>query len=89
MDANLCTCLLTCSGVPLKEMEEQSYFFRLAKYAQPLKDLYKANPSTCLPDDRRAQIEAQLDDLHDLSISRTSFKWGIPVPEEFDQKHVM
>jgi len=46
----------------------------------------------CLPDDRRAQIIAMLSSEGsgaDLSISRTSFSWGIPVPEGFDQKHVM
>jgi methionyl-tRNA synthetase len=78
-----------CLGVPLKEMEEQSYFFRLAKYAPRLKALYAATPAACLPDDRRAQIVSQLDELQDLSVSRTSFSWGIPVPEGFDQKHVM
>lgn len=72
-------------------MEEQSYFFKLAKYRQPLLDLLEKQPELCAPEDRRQQVITMIKDESqgDLSISRTSFKWGIPVPEGFDQRHVM
>jgi len=80
------------TGVPLKEMDEESYFFKLSKYREPLLKLLQDQPGVCLPEERRQQIVAMLESeqaLNDLSISRTSFAWGIPVPEGFDQKHVM
>lgn len=78
------------SGVPLKEMEESSYFFRLTKYREALITLIRDDKVFCLPEERRAQLLGMLgEDMTDLSISRTSFQWGIPVPEGFDQNHVM
>ena len=78
------------SGVPLKQMKEVSYFFRLSKYKQQLIDLIENQPDFIEPEDRRKEILAMLtdQDLQDLSISRTKFSWGIPVPEGFDQSHV-
>ena len=76
------------SGIPLKMVKEESYFFRLKKYAPALKELYTKHPHLIQPEQYRQAIMAQLDcDVEDLSISRTSFSWGIPVPE--DERHVM
>lgn len=79
------------SGVPLKKVSEESYFFRMSKYHKALLDHINKNPSFIEPAQHRNNILKRLesDDLRDLSISRTSFSWGIPVPEKFDAKHVM
>jgi methionyl-tRNA synthetase len=62
--------------------KERSWFFRLSKYARPLLDHIKANPEFIRPDAYRKEIVAFLEGgLRDLSVSRTSFSWGIPVPE--------
>lgn len=83
----------TCpnSGQPLKRVEEASYFFRMSKYKDRLVEHIVAHPEFIQPDAHRNQILARLqsDDLRDLSISRTNFSWGIPVPEGFDDRHVM
>eukprot|EP01104_Vermistella_antarctica_P003209 TRINITY_DN1337_c0_g1_i1.p1 TRINITY_DN1337_c0_g1~~TRINITY_DN1337_c0_g1_i1.p1 ORF type:complete len:684 (+),score=205.61 TRINITY_DN1337_c0_g1_i1:142-2193(+) len=77
------------AGNPLTKMEEESYFFRLSKYQEALKTLFKENPTFLQPDNRRAEILARLEniELKDVSVSRTTFDWGIPVPN--DPKHVM
>ncbi|WP_370930828.1 methionine--tRNA ligase [Bartonella sp. DGB1] len=68
--------------------EEESYFFRLSKYQQPLLDFYEANPSFVSPPERMNEVITFVKSgLKDFSISRTSFEWGIPVPN--DNKHVM
>jgi methionyl-tRNA synthetase len=76
-----------CGGA-VERLSEESYYFRLSRYQQPLLDLYRSRPEFIEPDIRRnemiAFVEAGLDDL---SVSRTSFKWGIPVPD--DPAHVM
>lgn len=64
--------------------------FRLSKYRQPIIDLLTQNPGFCQPEERRLEILKMLgQDLMDLSVSRTKFSWGIPMPEGFDQGHVM
>lgn len=69
-------------------MEEESYFFRLSAWQQPLLDYYKANPDAVLPQSRLNEVLRFIEGgLHDLSISRTTFNWGIPVPG--NEKHVM
>jgi len=77
------------SGVPYKEMEEASYFFRLSKYHAQIAAHIEANPEFIQPSSRRNEIRERLkkDALRDLSVSRTTFSWGIPVPN--DAKHVM
>ena len=78
------------SGAEVVWKEEPSYFFRLSKYTDKLLELYKRNPEFIEPENRRNEILAfvsQEGGLKDLSISRTSFSWGVPVPG--DEKHVM
>ena len=73
---------------PVEKLKEQSYFFRLSKYGQPLLDHIEKNPGFIKPDYRKNEIVNFLKEgLRDLSVSRTSFSWGIPVPG--DEKHVM
>ncbi len=73
---------------PLEKIKEKSYFFKLSKYQKYLLELYKNSPELILPKERRKEIINRVKDgLKDLSISRTSFDWGIPFPE--DKKHVV
>ena len=73
---------------PIEKLREKSYFFRLSKYQKFLLDLYKKNPEFILPSERKNEIVNRVKEgLKDLSISRTSFKWGIPFPG--DKKHVV
>ncbi len=73
---------------PVERIKEESYFFRLSKYQQPLLDLYEKHPEFAQPESRRNEVVSFVrSGLRDLSVSRTSFKWGIPVPG--DPKHVM
>jgi methionyl-tRNA synthetase len=77
----------TC-GNKVERLKEESYYFRLARYQQPLLDFYAANPDFLQPAFRLNEVRTFVEaGLQDLSISRTSFKWGIPVPD--DPKHVM
>ena len=77
----------TC-GSKVERLKEESYYFRLSKYQQPLLDFYAANPAFVQPDFRFNEVRTFVEaGLQDLSISRTSFQWGIPVPG--DPKHVM
>ncbi|OII73778.1 methionine-tRNA ligase [Cryptosporidium ubiquitum] len=79
------------SGLPLTKMEEPSYFFRISKYIESVKNHIINHPDFIQPESSRESILARLDalgdNLEDLSISRTSFSWGVPVPN--DQEHVM
>lgn len=75
-------------GKKIEKLKEESYFFKLSKYRKFLLDLYKKNPNFVLPNARRNEIINRVkDELRDLSISRTSFNWGIPFPG--DKKHVV
>ena len=77
----------TC-GSKVERLKEESYYFRLSRYQQPLLDFYAANPDFLQPAFRLNEIRNFVEGgLQDLSISRTSFQWGIPVPDE--PKHVM
>jgi methionyl-tRNA synthetase len=79
---------LSPTGAPVQWMEEESYFFRLSAYQDRLLALYAANPNIIGPESRRNEaIKFVRSGLRDLSISRTSFKWGVPVPG--DARHVM
>ncbi|CEM01471.1 unnamed protein product [Vitrella brassicaformis CCMP3155] len=69
------------TGLPLKRMQEPSYFFRMSKYHERLVQHIKSNPSFINPPIRRNEILARLEEgLADLSISRTTFSWGVEVP---------
>jgi methionyl-tRNA synthetase len=79
---------LSPHGTPVEWTVEESWFFRLSKYQQPLLDLYAANPDFVRPESRRNEVVRFVEGgLKDLSISRTSFDWGVPVPDSDD--HVM
>ncbi len=77
-----------CGG-PVELVEEESYFFRLSKYADRLIQYIKDHPTFIQPVSRTNEMLQNflLPGLEDLCVSRTSFKWGIPV--DFDDKHVV
>ena len=77
------------SGKDLKKMKEESYFFKQSRYQKQLIEHIQANPEFIQPASRRNEILARLqnDELRDLSVSRTTFDWGIPVPDA--PNHVM
>lgn len=72
----------------IEHLEEENYFFRLSKYAEPLLERYTTNERAIMPEGRRNEIVGKLrEGLDDLSISRVSFDWGVPIP--WDDKHVI
>lgn len=76
------------TGTPVEWVEEESYFFRLSKYQQPLLDWYAAHPDFIGPDTRKNEVVSFVSrGLTDLSVSRKTFTWGVPVPGAPD--HVM
>jgi len=76
------------TGTPVTWTEEQTYFFRLSAYTDKLLAHYEANPDFIAPEVRRNEVVSFVSGgLRDLSISRTSFDWGVKVPEHPD--HVM
>ncbi|BED92765.1 MAG: methionine--tRNA ligase [Candidatus Paraimprobicoccus trichonymphae] len=75
-------------GREVKKEKEESYFFKLSKYSGKLLDLYKNNPEFIQPESRKNEMISFIkENLTDLCVSRTSFKWGIPV--NFDKNHVV
>jgi methionyl-tRNA synthetase len=75
-------------GTPVEWVEEESYFFRLSAYQDRLLAHYDAHPDFIGPDERRNEVVSFVKSgLRDLSVSRTTFDWGIPVPG--DPRHVM
>ena len=75
-------------GAPVEWVEEESYYFKLSAYADRLLAHYRAHPEFIVPEKYRNEIIAFCErGLNDLSISRSTFDWGIPVPG--DDKHVM
>ncbi len=75
-------------GTPVEWVEEESYFFKLSAYADRLLNLYATRPDFVLPRERMNEVASFVrGGLRDLSISRTTFNWGVPVPG--DSKHVM
>lgn len=79
---------LSPQGTPVEWTVEESWFFRLSKYQQPLLDHYAEHPDFIRPDSRRNEVVRFVEGgLKDLSISRTSFDWGVPVPGS--DNHVM
>ncbi len=79
---------LSPQGTPVEWTVEESWFFRLSKYQQPLLDLYREHPEFIRPESRRNEVMRFVEGgLRDLSVSRTSFDWGVKVPGAED--HVM
>jgi methionyl-tRNA synthetase len=75
-------------GSPVEWVEEESYFFRLSAYQDKLLDLYRRHPDFVLPETRLNEVASFVrGGLQDLSVSRTTFSWGIPVPG--NPKHIM
>jgi methionyl-tRNA synthetase len=75
-------------GNTVERIAEESYFFKLSAFQQPLLDHYRRHPDFVTPPVRRNEVMSFLEaGLEDLSVSRTSFSWGIPVPD--DPAHVM
>jgi len=76
------------SGSLVEWLEEESYFFKLSSWSKKLLEFYKKNPDFILPESRKNEVVKFVKKgLKDLSISRTSFTWGIPVPK--NKKHVI
>lgn len=76
------------SGAPVEWVKEPSYFFRLSAWEERLLKFYDEHPDFILPNSRRNEVVSFVKGgLKDLSVSRTTFKWGIPVPN--DPAHIM
>ena len=76
------------SGAPVEWVREPSYFFKLSEWGDRLLKFYDEHPGFIAPQARRNEVISFVKQgLNDLSISRTSFKWGVPVPGDPD--HVM
>lgn len=76
------------TGADVQWISESSYFFDLSKWQDKLLEFYKNNPNFVMPKWRLNEVVKFVESgLHDLSISRTTFKWGIPIPG--DEDHVM
>ena len=74
-------------GRPLERVQEESWFFKLSAFQDRLLALYDEHPDFVMPDFRMNEVRTFVEGgLRDISVSRTSFDWGIPVP--FDDKHV-
>lgn len=79
---------LSPQGTPVTWTAEESWFFRLSKYQEPLLKHYAANPDFIRPESRRNEVLRFVEGgLSDLSVSRTSFDWGVKVPDS--EGHVM
>ena len=78
-------------GKPTSVVEEESYFFKLSAYEDKLLEWYKNNPDCILPRSKRNEVIRFVEGgLQDLSITRTSFDWGVKLPKEInDPDHVM
>ena len=78
----------TITGGPVEWIKEESYFFKLSKYQEELLNYYNDNQDFILPESRRNEVINFVNSgLKDLSVSRTSFNWGIQVPDNSD--HIM
>ena len=76
------------TGAPVEWVEEENYFFRLSNWQDRLLEWYERNPEAVGPRSRRNEVISFVKGgLRDLSVSRSSFKWGIPVPN--DPNHVI
>lgn len=77
------------SGHEVEKIQEETYFFKMSKYADWLVDYYKSHPDFVQPESRMNEMLQNfiLPGLEDLAVTRTSFDWGVPVPG--DEKHVI
>lgn len=76
------------TGAEVEWLVEESYFFDLSKWQEPLLAFYEKNPSFIMPKERRNEVLSFVKSgLRDLSVSRSTFSWGVPVPG--DEAHVM
>ena len=74
-------------GRPVELMKEENYFFKLSRYQQRLLDWYEEHPEFVQPESKRNEALGFIrQGLHDFSVSRTSLRWGVPVP--WDDRHV-
>jgi methionyl-tRNA synthetase len=72
---------LSPQGTPVEWTAEETWFFRLSRYQEPLLELYRDQPGFVRPESRRNEVMRFVEGgLKDLSVSRTSFDWGVPVP---------
>ncbi|MBT2133755.1 methionine--tRNA ligase [Croceibacterium sp. LX-88] len=79
---------LSPQGTPVEWTVEESWFFRLSRYQEPLLELYRSDPEFVRPETRRNEVQRFVEGgLRDLSVSRTSFDWGVKVPGH--ENHVM
>jgi len=76
-------------GREVKEAKEEAYFFKMSKYSKWLEEYIESHPNFIEPESRKNEIMNNFikPGLQDLCVSRTSFKWGVPVP--FDERHVV
>lgn len=75
-------------GREVSQSEEETYFFRLSKYQDKLLKLYDENPDFIQPESRKNEMISFINEgLTDLSVTRSSFDWGVRVP--FDEKHIV
>ena len=71
---------------PIELVNENNWFFRLSAFVEPLLEHYRTNPDACQPESARNEVLSFLEGgVSDLSISRSTFDWGIPVPWDTDQ----
>lgn len=79
---------LAPTGAPVEWVEEPSYFFKLSAFEDKLLELYESQPDFVMPKSRLNEVKSFVKGgLQDLSISRTTFNWGVPVPEA--EGHIM
>jgi methionyl-tRNA synthetase len=77
-------------GTPVEWVEEESYFFKLSRYADKLLALYEKHPDFVLPKERMNEVASFVrGGLQNLSISRTTFDWGVPTPTRTKSAHIM
>ena len=90
-EAELCDYRDPSTGRPLQRVQEASYFFKMSNYHDELVEFIEGNINFIRPESHRNAILARLrgDKLRDLSISRTTFDHGVPVPVGFEDNHVM
>ncbi|MEO0010642.1 MAG: hypothetical protein RIQ39_231 [Actinomycetota bacterium] len=82
LEGNLCP----IHSKPVENVKETNWFFKLSEFTQPLLDHYKDNPDACQPESARNEVVSFLESgVRDLSISRSTFDWGVPVPWDTDQ----
>ena len=82
LEGNLCP----IHSKPVENVKETNWFFKLSDFTDRLLEHYKNNPEACQPESARNEVVAFLEGgVRDLSISRSTFDWGVPVPWDTDQ----